>query len=201
MGGFLGIGNSSAKTDRSNVLTGFSDLKNVFNFAMPFGENEAATGQATTKEGLSDLGKSSDYWSKLLSGDRSTMQQAVAPETNAVLSQADAEKRQQGSMGTARGGGVAANNQQTEDASMAKIDNLLFGARPMAAGQEAAIGGKEADIGNSQLAEAMNALGLGERSANDLTGDAIASRKESFAINKSVQSDIQGVIANLAALA
>lgn len=201
MGGFLGIGGSSVKTDRKNVLTGFSELKNVFNFAMPFGEDTARAGTATTAAGLEDIGKAGSYWSKLLSGDRPTMEQAVAPETNQVLGQADAAKREQAGMGTARGGGTAGANQQVQDASMAKIDNLLFGARPAAAQQEAAIGGKEADIGQNQMSAALRALGLGETAASDLTGHAITSRRDSYAINKAMQNDIKQVVGDLAAVA
>lgn len=183
------------------MLAGFGGLRDVFNFATPAGKEEFAAGNATTAQGLEDLGTSGAYWKKLISGDRATMQQAVAPETNAVLGQADAAKREQASMGTARGGGTAGANQQVQDESMAKIDNLLFGARPQAAHEEAAIGGKEADIGQSELSAALRALGIGEGAASDLTGHAITSRRDSFAINKATQDSIKQVVSDLAAVA
>jgi hypothetical protein len=169
------------------VLAGYGGLRDVFNFATPAGKAEFGAGQE-------DIGKASAYWSKFLSGDRATMEQAVAPETNAVLSQADAAKREQASIGTARGGGTAGANQQVQDASMAKIDNLLFSARPAAAKAEESIGGTE-------LSAALRALGLGESAASDLTGHAITSRMDSYKINKDTQNSIKQVVADLAAVA
>lgn len=170
LAGILGMGKGSAKTDRQNTLAGYGGLRDIFNFATPTGKAEFGAGQE-------DLGKASDYWTKLLSGDRATMEQAVAPETNAVLSQADAAKREQASMGTSRGGGTAGANQRIQDESMAKVDNLLFGARPAAAKAEESIGGTE-------LSAAMRALGLSETAASDLTALSSKSRQTSIDLHK-----------------
>lgn len=192
MGGFLGIGGSSYKTDRKTELGGFSDLHNVFNFALPFAQSSAATGTATTKAGTDAMSSSLGYWQKLMSGNRTTMQQAVAPETNATLSGADAQKRQLAATGTARGGGVAGVEQQQKDATMAKVDNLLFGARPEAAKESSKIGGDLARVGTSQTSNAINALGLGEETAANITGIAAKSRVDSQAINQ----DMVGKVTN-----
>jgi len=162
MGGFLGIGGSGAQHNRNINLAAAGNLNNVFNYAMPLGENLASTGQQTTAAGVGDINQSLGYWSKLLSGSRPAMQAAIAPETNAVLSGADAQRRQQAAMGTARGGGTAGANQQEADKTKATIDNALFGVRPEAARQVGELGTKVAGIGTAETADALNALGLGE---------------------------------------
>jgi hypothetical protein len=170
VGGFLGIGGSSAKTDRAFQLDAMTKLKNVFNYALPQAES-------TTAAGTSDLGAASGYWQKLLSGNRATLNQAVAPETNAVRSGADARKRQLASSGTARGGGTSATSQQIDTDTMAKVDNLLFGARPEAAKETAKIGSTEAGLG-------ANLLGASGTTATNLADIAMKSRGQSYAINQ-----------------
>jgi hypothetical protein len=172
LGGFLGIGGSSAKTDRKTELKGFGQLDNVFNFALPSAKSSFGKGQES-------LGKAGDYWSKLLSGNRPAMEQAVAPETNAVRAGADASKRNLDASGTARGGGVSAVNQQRETDTMAKIDNLLFGVRPEAAKETAKIGAAE-------LATASNMLGMAENTAGTTTEEARLSRVDSQKINQAI---------------
>jgi hypothetical protein len=49
------LGGSSAKTDRGNFLDAQQDMKNVFNWALPFGQSQARTGQATTAQGVQNL--------------------------------------------------------------------------------------------------------------------------------------------------
>jgi hypothetical protein len=128
---------------------------------MPLGENLASTGQQTTASGVGDINQSLSYWSKLLSGSRPAMMAAIAPETNSVLSGADASKRQTAAMGTARGGGTAATNQQRDTQTQATIDNALFAARPEAAKEVGQLGTQVAGIGTTETADALNALGLG----------------------------------------
>lgn len=212
MGGFLGTGGSSAKTDRKTELQGFGDLSNVFNFGMDTSGAEQKTGQDitnkgldVTKSGLGDLSASGDYWKKLLSGDRTTMAQAVAPESNAVETQADAGRMDAARTGTARTGGTAGATQTAHDITMAKVDNLLFGARPTAAAQVADIGKAESGIGLGEAGvgeqELNNALGFGnlaERSASDLTSNARESRMDSYKINSDTQKNWANFINGIA---
>ena len=166
MGGFLGIGGSSAKTDRSFTLQGFKGLSNLFNWAIPTGEE--ATGKAI------------GYQENLLSGNRTARRAAVAPEINAATATSDAAKRQQATSGTARGGGTAGVNQQRSTDLMAKVDNLLFGVAPEAAGALGAMG--------------TNTLNTGEATAANLSGQAASSRQTSFAINRQTQQDVVAAI-------
>src|ERR1700690_2759367 len=95
------FGGSAAKTDRKEQLQGYGDLNNLFNFG--FSSGKASTGAASDL-----LGQAGGYYSKLLSGDRATTMQAVAPTVNAATAQTDATKRAISGSGTARGGGVNA---------------------------------------------------------------------------------------------
>jgi len=166
VGGLFGIGGSSSKTDRSTTLKGYGALENVFNYAIPSGEAATDT--------------SSAYFSKLLSGDRATAMQAIAPEANAAVAGSDAQKRQQSAMGTARGGGTAGGNQTRQQDVMAQIDNMLFGARSGAAGKLGAMGG--------QL------LSTGGGAASDLLSSSIQSQQASDKKSEGLGSALGGLV-------
>jgi hypothetical protein len=195
------LGGSSAKTDRSNVLTGFSNLKNIFNWALPFAQSTAKTGASTTAQGVSDIGSASGYFKKLLSGDRSQMLQAEAPEIASVQSQSDAQKRQLATSGTARGGGVAGTNQQRASDTMAKVDQLLFGVRPGAASEVGKLGQATAGIGLGETNAALGAADIGERAATSLTDQARKSRTDSYNIHKATTDSITNAIEDTIAAA
>jgi hypothetical protein len=122
MNGFLGVGQPSSVGASNN------SLRNIFNFAIP-------AGKASVSQGQQDLGSASGFWQGILSGNRQATQAAIAPQTNTANVQADAQRKQAGAMGTARGGGTAAGNQTQKDDTLAKIQQLLFGARTTAAGE------------------------------------------------------------------
>lgn len=197
MGGFLGLGNSSAKTDRKTTLQGFGDLSNLFNFGLDTSKGLLSSGSKDVGSGVNAMGTGLDFFKKLLSGDRTTMTQAVAPETNAVLNQSDAARNNRATMGTARGGGTAGANQTAQDKSMATIDNYLFGARPAAAGQVADIGGKIANVGLGETSAALGFGNLAEDSAANLTKDAIGSRMDSQTINQDMVNQVTSTISDV----
>jgi hypothetical protein len=199
MGGLLGslfatgsLGGSSAKTDRGNFLDAQQNMKNVFNWALPFGQSQARTGQATTAQGVQDLGNAGGYFRKLASGDRPTALQAVAPQTNAALAQSDAEKRQLGEMGTARGGGAVGVNQQRDTNLMAQIDNMLFGARTAGAQGEAGVGQAEAGVGLGETGQGIQAGGLASGTAGEMGKQNLYSRELSEQIHQKHVNQIAG---------
>src|SRR4029077_4284876 len=173
--GFLGIGQNKPEKQA------YGELGNVFNFALPLAQSTSSAGAGTTKAGLSTVNSGLNtlsgplaYFQKLMSGNRPAMEQAVAPEANAPRASSDAAARNQAATGTARGGGTAGGNQQRHTDVMAQIDNLLFGARPAAAKAAADIGTTqsqiglgESQVGNQQLAAALQALGIGTSSAGE----------------------------------
>lgn len=194
MGGFLGIGGSSAKTDRNQTLAGYQDLNSAFNFANPAGQKQIATGQNTTGAGLSGLSNAAGYYAKLASGNRPAALQAIAPQTNAINAQADAARRQSATMGTSRGGGTAGANQQADTTKNAQIDNMLFGAQGSGVSGEASTGGAIANVGENQTNEGLNLFGQGTGAAQDVTGDALNSRQTSYNINQQTQQGVTSAI-------
>jgi hypothetical protein len=98
--------------------------------------------------------------------------QAMSPEINSVTGQANQQRKQAATMGTSRGGGTNAGNQQAQTNTAAQVSNLISQARPQAAQQLSSIGGAE-------LSNAGNLLGLGQTSAANLGSLAGNSRIES----------------------
>jgi len=191
------LGGSSAKTDRSNQLTAFSDLKNVFNWALPFGQSQARTGQATTAAGTQNLGQAGSYFGKLASGDRPTALQAVAPASNAALAQSDAQKNELANMGTARGGGAVGVNQQRDTNLMSQIDNMLFGARTAGAQGLAGVGQAQAGVGLGETGQGIQAGGLATGAASDLGKQALYSRELSDAMHREAVGDYSNAFGSL----
>lgn len=180
----MGIGGSASKTDRSTTLAGYGGLENLFNFAIPAAKNLVSTGADAISQSLG-------YYSKLLSGNRPAMQQAIAPEANAALAQSDAQKRQLAATGTARGGGTAAINQNRKTATDAEIDNMLFGAQSSAAKTTGA-------LGTSTVGAGTNLASTGEAAAADLTKSAVQSQEESNAQGNMIGQGIAQLIFGIA---
>jgi hypothetical protein len=184
-----GIGNlfggNSAKTDRRNQLAGFGDLSNIYNFGMAQGANQLNQGNTSLQGAQQQLQGPANYYAQLLSGNRSAAMNAVAPTVNAANAQSDAQSRQLSAMGTARGGGVNAAGQQMATNKQAAIDSAITQARSGAAQGATQVAGAESNIGGTQLAAAMNLLGLGESAASNLTSLAGDSRATSYGIHQS----------------
>lgn len=153
--GFLGVGGSSSGTDRKAQLGGYGDLSNIYNTGITGGTDATS--------------KAAGYNSKILSGDRSSIMSALSPEIGAITGLANQNKKQQASMGTARGGGTDALNQQQQQNTQAEVSNTINTARPEAAKSEAGLG--------------TSLLGTANSAAGTLTGDAINSYKTTSAQN------------------
>ena len=211
MGGFFGIGGSSAKTDRNRSLYGWGEEQNVFNYALPLAKSLNAQGQDTTRAGLTtvDTGLGTlagvkKYFQDIMSGSRPAQLAAVAPEVNAVNEASDAARTSQAWFGTSRGGGTNAANQEAEIRRQAAIDNAIFAARPGAAAETAKIGSMEsqiglgkAGVGLEQLNQGLRALGLSEQAIQHIIDSSITSRRDSYAINKDTRNMYLGIARNV----
>src|SRR5262245_19454526 len=114
MGGFMGLGNSSEKTDRGRQLAGFqAEWENLAN-NRNVGGQQLAFGNQNTGAGAQNIGDAAQYWRNIL-GSRQSAAAAVAPQTQQIAAQADAMRQAQAQLGTARGGGTAGTNQQIAD--------------------------------------------------------------------------------------
>lgn len=194
MGGFLGIGGSSTKADRANVIDSEGYLRNLFNYGLPAGQGQETTGNTTLSKAMSQLGvaqntvgQAGDYFGKIVSGDRTAVLGAVQPVTENITAATDAQARQEAEMGTARGGGTNAENQALQERKMAATDTAIASARPeaargeLAAGQtEAGIGATEGGIGSMILQNAMQLLGLSSGAASNLGELALNSQRLNF---------------------
>ena len=136
----MGIGGVNSRQQNNSV----NSLQNLYNYGFTSGKSNVAAGGTS-------MDQAGGYYSKLLSGNRTTAMSAIAPESNAVLAQGDAARRQQAASGTARGGGTAGANQQQQTQENATIDNALFAARPAAAEGEAKLGAQQEAFGLNQL--------------------------------------------------
>ena len=171
MGGFLGFG-ANDKID-----TGMSDTKNVFNYGLDTAKQEKTAGDTTTSSGLSAMDSVKDFFKNIMSGSRPAQLAAVAPETNAINAQSDAQRTQSANLGTARGGGVAATNANAENTRMKTIDDMLFGARTGAANSEEQVGAQEANVGMEQLSAALKSLGLSDEAISQYTTEAFKKKE------------------------
>jgi hypothetical protein len=221
MAGFLGIGGKQAQ-DSDTAQKGLGSLGNIFNFGLNRANALSSTGTGTTATGVNTaagalptirtgsaaIGNSLNYFNNLVNGNRTATTQAAAPQTNAALQQGDAARRQQGSLGTARGGGVASTNQTQHDAMMTQINNAIFGVRPAAAAQEtqagselSATGGTAAQvglgiggIGTTETGQGLTAGGLAGSAADAQTKDALGAQKQSYDIARQQTGDVLKMI-------
>ena len=181
MSGFLGIGGSQSKTDRSVQLQSFGGLNNLFNWALPQAKSAVGTGLSTLRSAGSDVGSAAGFFRNLMSGNRSAVNAAVAPQANTAQTMADASRRQAAASGTARGGGTAGPAQTAKDQTLATIQNMLFGARTTGAEGTLAAGRAEAGVGATQGDIGSNLAGIGERAISDMGSLATEAKKSADA--------------------
>lgn len=149
--GFLSMFGGAPKDEKQRESNTWNNLDNVF-------KQSFESGTALGKAGKEDTGTASSFYKGIVKGDRT----ALAPAVNAAVEGADAAKREQGQMGTARGGGLAGENQQIQDHTRQLISSLLGEAQVGAADKLSAIGSGET---NSM----MTALGVGSGTESNLS--------------------------------
>lgn len=135
------IGGSSNKTDRRTQFEGWNDLRQVFNWANPFG-------QKTAEQGVSDLNKAGDFYSTILGGDRAKIGQVLAPEISNIQGQVSQHNKTLTEFGN-RSGGTNAGVQAGETAGSTQIQQLIDSLLPASAS------------GLTQVGSTLGGLGLG----------------------------------------
>lgn len=164
------MGKGPTKDEQAKQTQSWANLNSLFDTASKTATSFGAQGSHT----LDDVTK---YFKTLLSGDRQATQDAVAPAANSIREGADAAKRSESEMGTARTGGTVATNQQREDATRSQIDTLTGGVKPAAA-QALSI------LGAEDINAMMNALGIGTTATGTVgaqVGSDINSRRQAAA--------------------
>ena len=187
MGGFLGIGGSSATSDRNSYLASQGNLNNVFNYGIPTGESGVKTGNQTLANASESLGPAASYYSKLLQPGRSFAASLSAPATNAAQGASDATRNEEAQQGTGRAGGTVEANREAGASTNKNIDdiinNTLHGGRKEAAEGLTRVAGTEAAIGGTQLSSAENLLGLGTQAESTVNDNSLSSRELSNQIS------------------
>ena len=175
-------GGSSASTDRGIELGGFGQMGNILNTLKSQGGQLYGSGTDATAQ-------ASKYYQNILQGRPGAMG-AASPEITSLLKSADALKKQTGTMGTARGGGVAGTNQQTTDTTRGQIADTV-------AGQRGGAAKGLTQIGEASTGQGITATGDAGTIATNLTDLAMKSRAESQQIhNAAVQqwADVAGAL-------
>lgn len=188
MGGFMGIGGSSAKTDRNQTLGDYGKLNSVFSQGMAIGNQQEQSGQGMVQNAQSTLAPAEDYYRNLLTAGRTQTAAEAAPAVQGALAQSDAAKREAATMGTSRSGGTAAANAEAGSKTGATIDSIinenLMGGKKVGAEGLTGVAKDKAVMGNMTLANAMQALGLGAGASEDTLAASIGSRKLSDQIGQ-----------------
>ena len=205
MGGFLGVGGSSAKTDRATQLSAQGGLQNIFNYGLPTGQAQQATGQTDLTSAKGTLGQAKDYFSSLMRPGRTVAAQQSAPAVQAAQAQGDAARTAAGSQGTGRTGGTAAINREAGTTTAKGIDDIISQTlqtnRKEGAAGLTTVAGEQAQIAQTELSNSLQLLGLSSDAVKSIMTNATASREESFKENKSTQDQWMQTIGSLLELA
>ena len=204
MGGFMGIGGSSAKTDRNQTLGDYGKLNSVFSQGMAIGNQQEQSGQGMVQNAQSTLQPAETYYRKLLSAGRTDTAAEAAPAVQGALAQSDAAKREAATMGTSRSGGTAAAERESGSKTGATIDSIinenLMGGKKVGAEGLTGVAKDKAVMGNMTLANAMQALGLGAGASESTLAASIGSRMDSAQL-AAQQGEAYGQMAGMLALA
>ena len=203
MGGFMGIGGSSAKTDRNQTLGDYGKLNSVFSQGMAIGNQQETAGQGMIQNAQTTLGPASDYYKSLLTAGRTQTAEQAAPAVQGALAQSDAAKRESAATGTSRSGGAAEAHAEAGSKTGATIDDIinknLMGGKAAGAEGLTTVAKDQAVMGNMTLTNAMQALGLGAGASEDTLAASIGSRMDSAQLAAS-QGQAYGQMAGMLAL-
>ena len=173
MGGFLGIGHTSAKTDRATQLAAQQGQWNVFN------QNMSA--------GTSAVGGAQQYFRGLMAPGRTQATQNAAPAIQAGVDQATANRTAGAAGGTGRSGGTAAVNANAGEATAKESADIV---------NQNLVQGRQAGA-QGLMSSGLQQLGLSEDAINSIMGNATESRKTSLAANSAGQNQWLSVISSL----
>ena len=200
--GFLGIGGSSATTDRANELSGLQSQWNIYQSGLNLEGQTNQTGQQLQGQGQQNLGNAANYWNSLLTAGRTQTAQNSAPAIDAAVAGSNAQRTQGAQFGSGRSGGTAAGNQEAATNTQSNIDNIintnLVGGRQAGAQGLQGVGGTELAAGTSSINQALSALGIsgnaGENVATDAQSTYAASKANSDAAGQAVGSAVNSIL-------
>ena len=156
-------------------------------FLQGMGSNNYNFGQTYFSEGMRDFSGPMEYFSQILSGNKSQMESAIAPEKSDILSQYRAKRKHLAascSLSCGTNEAVA----QSEFSQAGDVASLLQKLRPQAAAGETDIASKIAQLGLSESE-------MGSQQWMAALQAAVTQRGQ----DKSFASSIMGTIGSLAA--
>ena len=159
------IGGSKNKTDRGFQFEGWKDLQSIFDWASPFGEK-------TAQAGVQDLSKAGDFYSSLLSGDRSKIAGVLSPEISTIQGQTNQRALTQSQFGN-RSGGTNASIQAGTSDFMTKVQNLISSLLPASAQGLTQVGSALGSLG-------MQAVNTAAGAASTISGQAGGDRSLAY---------------------
>jgi len=139
------------------------------------GSANFGVGQAYLNEGMRDFSGPMEYFSQILSGNKSQMESAIAPEKNDILSQYRAKRKQLAASGS-RSGGTNEAVAQSEFSQAGDVASLLQKLRPQAAAGESEIAGKIAQLGLSESEMGSQQWMAALQAATNLSQQAVEKR-------------------------
>jgi hypothetical protein len=152
-----------------NSMTQF--LQSLQSALTTSGSQAFGTGQTAFGAGLQDFQPAQQYWQDILSGNKSEMESAIAPEKSSILDQYRAKRRSRAQLAS-RSGGTNEAETAAGYSEAGDVSKLLQTLRPQAAKESSDIAGKiaslglsESGIGNEQIFQALSAA-LTQRSQN-----------------------------------
>jgi hypothetical protein len=157
----------------STSTTGIdAQLQQLISDSLPASAFERGTGSAVLTGGLDDMFASSEYWKKLLSGDRDTIQQAIAPQAGRIINQYDAARK--ATLETnPRSGARAQTLSELPFRQISDVNSLTAGIQPAAAN---ALTG----IGTTKLAQGSNLLRGGTQDLQSILNLLLNQRGETL---------------------
>lgn len=131
-----------------------------------------------TGQGQADVGKSSKFWSDILSGDSSKISQSLAPQIGAAKSSAQQENKTRSEFGN-RSGGTAASNAMTSDKTHSDITSLIG----------SLTGSSASNLGS--IGESMLSTGLGALNMQDKAVQQRMSNWQNSILGKGITGAVQ----------
>jgi hypothetical protein len=184
-------------------LSAQQGLWSVYNQGLGLGTTGAATGTADINTAKAGLGTAEQYWQNLLTRGRTQTMADSAPSINAAISQGSTTRNTQGAFGTGRTGGTVAANDEAGTATGSTIDNIinqnLVGGRAQGAQGVQQVATEQANIGTSEMAQALQAMGLSADAVQAIMSNATQSRPISNEMNLQTQEQWGQVIGTMLA--
>ena len=162
-----------------NSMTNF--LQSVEGALSTGGQATFGQGQQQYGQGIQDFGPALNYWNDILSGDKSKMEQAIAPEKSDILSQYRARRRNMAQL-SSRSGGTNEAIASSEFAEAGDVSSLLQKLRPQAAKESSAIAGEIAKLGLGESQMGLSAINDAISAALSQRGQNVQQQGQEFGL-------------------